>query len=112
MPVRGRNGGNAGKGSKWIGKVRRRRIYARDGHRCVWCGCLPELLTLDHVVSRSAGGTNVDQNLVTACMKCNRARGNKSAVDFVSERATSRPEIDVLRSLLHSMTAPLPELQQ
>jgi 5-methylcytosine-specific restriction endonuclease McrA len=109
MPVRGKTAGNAGKGSKWIGKVRRRRIYARDGHRCVWCGRLAEKLTLDHVVPRSHGGTKENQNLVTACMPCNRLRGNASVIEFAAK--LGRPEIAVLRGLLVAMTAPLPELQ-
>ena len=83
MPVRGRTAGNAGKGSKWIGKVRRRRIYARDGHRCVYCGKLAERLTLDHIVPRSMGGTNVTENLITACMECNRNRGNTPVCEFI-----------------------------
>jgi 5-methylcytosine-specific restriction endonuclease McrA len=106
MPVRGKTAGNAGKGSKWIGKVRRRRIYARDGHRCVYCGRLAERLTLDHLVSRSHGGTNVTENLVTACMDCNRRRGNLPVCEFICGRESVALEI------LAAITAPLPELQQ
>lgn len=105
MPVRGKTAGNAGKGSKWIGKVRRRRIYARDGHRCVYCGKLAERLTLDHLISRSAGGTHATENLLTACMDCNRRRGNTPIAEYVA----TRPELAV--AILSAITAPLPELQ-
>lgn len=101
MPVRGKTAGNAGKGSKWIGKVRRRRIYARDGHRCVYCEALAERLTLDHLIPRSAGGSNVTENLLTACMNCNRNRGNQPVTEFAPSAA--------LR-VLAAITAPLPKV--
>lgn len=103
--ARGKNAGNKGQGSKWITKVRRRRIYARDGHRCVYCGELAEKLTLDHVKPRSAGGTNVSENLVTACMVCNRARGHTPVTEFLA----ARPQMAFL--VLHAMTSPLPEVK-
>jgi hypothetical protein len=105
MPVRGKTAGNAGKGSKWIGKVRRRRIYARDGHRCVYCIELAERLTLDHLVPRSAGGTHSNENLLTACMGCNRKRGNTPVAAFVA----SIPGC-ALR-VLAAITSPLPEIR-
>lgn len=100
MP-RGRNAGNKGQGSKWITKVRRRRIYARDQHRCIYCNELAERLTLDHVIPRSAGGSNVSENLLTACMDCNRDRGNQPVTQFAPNAA--------LR-ILTAMTSPLPEV--
>ena len=61
-------------GSKWIRPNTRRRIYERDGNACVHCG-RTEDLTLDHIRSRSRGGTNKPTNLVTACRICNTMRG-------------------------------------
>jgi len=61
-------------GSKWIWPATRKRIYARDGHACVHCG-EREDLTLDHITPRSRGGSNKPTNLVTACRRCNTARG-------------------------------------
>lgn len=55
-------------------KRKRQRIYARDGHRCVTCGATKHL-TLDHVIPRSLGGTNSDDNLQTMCRPCNQAKG-------------------------------------
>jgi len=50
-------------GSKWIWPNTRRRIYKRDGWRCVWCqrdvrSVRKAQRTLDHVLPRSLGGTN------------------------------------------------------
>ncbi len=59
---------------------RLRHAMARDGARCVWCGC--ELsdrfgrATLEHVVPKVKGGPAWPENEVAACGRCNRARGH------------------------------------
>lgn len=80
---RGKQGGNAGRGSRWIGKALRRRIYERDGHTCVWCGAR-EPLSLDHVIPRHHGGTHASSNLVTSCGPCNAKRGRRSAYEWIT----------------------------
>jgi hypothetical protein len=60
-------------GSKWIVPSRRAAIYARDGHRCLYCGS-SEVLTLDHV----NGHSNRSENLATCCLSCNSAKRNIS----------------------------------
>ncbi len=57
-------------------KISRRALFARDGHRCVYCGSANKL-TLDHVVPRSRGGTSVWENVVTSCAPCNLRKGNR-----------------------------------
>ena len=56
-------------------KISRRALFARDGHRCVYCGWAGRL-TLDHVVPRSRGGDSVWENVVTSCAPCNLRKGN------------------------------------
>ena len=92
--MRSPTAGNRGQGSKWLRASTRRRIYKRDGHRCVWCQAkvtpkgLPEdfamgvAATVDHVVPRSRGGTNAASNLITCCSACNARRGDKSVPAF------------------------------
>lgn len=53
----------------------REGIKARDGYKCVYCGCT-ENLTIDHVRPRSQGGTDTADNCVTACRPCNQAKGS------------------------------------
>ena len=75
----------AGQGSKWIAKSTRLAIYLRDGMSCVYCGHAVEegeRLTLDHIRPASKGGQNSPTNLVTACLHCNSARGNRSLAAF------------------------------
>lgn len=52
----------------------RRAVFARDQHRCRYCG-KPGALTLDHVWPVSKGGTHDQQNLVACCLPCNLRKG-------------------------------------
>jgi 5-methylcytosine-specific restriction endonuclease McrA len=51
-------------------------ILSRDRFRCVYCGRTSQaaLLEVDHVVPKSAGGTNRPDNLVTSCERCNSGK--------------------------------------
>jgi hypothetical protein len=72
-------------GSNWIRKEKRLAIYMRDGLACAWCGAGVEdgaQLTLDHLRPSSKDGTNEATNLVTACERCNKARGNRGVREF------------------------------
>jgi 5-methylcytosine-specific restriction endonuclease McrA len=60
------------------GRISRRAVFARDRHRCQYCGS-ERHLTVDHVVPRSKGGTDTWDNLVTSCAPCNRKKGDRPA---------------------------------
>jgi len=49
--------------------LNRRAVFARDGHRCQYCGAAAE--NIDHVVPRSKGGAHAWDNVVAACRPCN-----------------------------------------
>lgn len=51
-----------------------RRVWDRDGWRCVDCGT-NENLTVDHKIPVSKGGTNDFDNLQTMCLPCNIRKG-------------------------------------
>ena len=38
-------------------------------------------LTIDHIVPKSKGGDDTWENLVTACVKCNNKKGDRSPED-------------------------------
>lgn len=49
--------------------LNRRAIFARDGHKCQYCGAQAE--NIDHIVPRSKGGQHSWDNVVAACRRCN-----------------------------------------
>ncbi len=61
-----------------------RSLLGRDGGRlCVWCGgSLTGRLTVEHIISRSAGGSHELENLCLACRPCNKQRGDTDAIDW------------------------------
>lgn len=60
----------------------RKIVFARDGHRCVYCGTGERL---------TRGGRPIESNLVTACHSCNSSKGARNSSDFV-EMAGWAPE--------------------
>lgn len=59
-------------------RTKRFRILHRDNFTCRYCGSRPgsDLLEVDHLVPRSRGGSDDDENLVTACKTCNGRKSN------------------------------------
>ena len=49
--------------------LNRRAVFARDGHRCQYCGAAAE--NIDHVIPRSRGGRHAWDNVVASCRPCN-----------------------------------------
>lgn len=66
-------------------------IHERDGWICHLCGENvkdhnhdlkdPKFPSLDHIVPVSKGGNDMPENLKTACISCNKSRGNKNIND-------------------------------
>jgi 5-methylcytosine-specific restriction endonuclease McrA len=59
--------------------LNRRAVFARDGHRCQYCGASAE--NIDHVVPRSKGGTHSWDNVVAACRPCNTRKRDRMLED-------------------------------
>ena len=58
----------------------RANIYARDRHRCQYCGHGAPMseLTFDHVIPVAQGGRKDWENIVTCCINCNRRKGGRT----------------------------------
>lgn len=52
------------------------KVFRRDGFTCQYCGRVATdmELSIDHIIPVSKNGTNDDNNLITACMVCNRGK--------------------------------------
>ena len=59
-----------------VRRITRRALFARDGHRCQYCGDTSRL-TVDHVIPRSRGGSSGWDNMITACAPCNLRKGDR-----------------------------------
>ena len=55
--------------------LNRRAVFARDGHRCQYCGRAAE--NIDHVIPKSKGGAHTWDNVVAACRPCNTAKRDR-----------------------------------
>lgn len=61
-------------------KSTRWKILQRDGFRCHYCGRTAKAhqLEVDHITPRAHGGTDTEDNLVTACIPCNRGKRDQT----------------------------------
>jgi 5-methylcytosine-specific restriction endonuclease McrA len=59
--------------------LNRRAVFARDGHRCQYCGATAE--NIDHVVPRSKGGAHTWENVVASCRPCNMRKEDHLLAD-------------------------------
>lgn len=89
----------------------RANIYARDAHTCQYCGTKHkgDDLTFDHVVPVSQGGTKGWENIVTACVSCNAAKGGRTPQEagMTLRKWPSRPvAVPLLRLKIGIKTAP------
>lgn len=94
-------------GSKWIRPEKRYAIYLRDGLACAYCGAGPDdsLLSLDHVVPHSRGGSNEATNLVTCCSRCNSSRGQRSVPNFARAVAVYLNQHDTAQLIVNHVRA-------
>ena len=63
----------------------RKNLFIRDNYSCQYCGIKQDInnLTYDHVIPKSLwkerpGSPTNWTNIVTACVECNRKKGNKT----------------------------------
>lgn len=58
-------------------------VFRRDKYACRYCGNDQVPLTVDHLVLWEDGGPAIEDNLVAACRKCNKRRGNTQYGDWL-----------------------------
>ena len=60
-------------------------VFRRDAYTCRYCGNAKIPLTVDHLVRWEEGGPSIVANLLSACRKCNKVRGDMSYADWLKD---------------------------
>lgn len=63
------------KSQRMIDATMQWNVFHRDGYVCRYCG-ERRPLTVDHVILWENGGATVEDNLISACRRCNKLRGS------------------------------------
>jgi len=74
-------------------KLTRFEVFKRDRYTCQYCGRETRQLTLDHVIPRYRGGQHTWENVVSACVRCNRRKAGRTPLEAGMRliRQPSRP---------------------
>ena len=74
-------------------ELTRKNILRRDNNQCAYCHTTKPPLTIDHVIPKSRSGADTWENLVTACVRCNNRKGNRTPdeADMSLSRKPFRP---------------------
>ena len=61
-------------------KFSRRNLFERDKNTCQYCGkrLKRKNLTIDHVLPKSRGGKSTWDNVILACISCNKRKDNRT----------------------------------
>lgn len=59
-------------------KLTKFEVFNRDHSTCQYCGRETRELTLDHVIPRRRGGKHIWENVVSACIPCNRHKAGRT----------------------------------
>ncbi len=59
------------------------KVFERDDFRCRYCHRRGPM-TVDHLVRWEEGGPSIEANLLSACRKCNRTRGDMPYADWLN----------------------------
>ena len=62
-------------------KMTRYEICTRHRYPCQYCGDQGRHLTLDHVIPRFRGGQHTWENVVSACVACNRRKAGRTPAE-------------------------------
>ena len=85
--------------------ISRRSIFARDSHRCQYCGNRAD--SIDHVIPKSKGGKHIWENVVAACKTCNSRKKDHLLRD-ISLELICKPKVPGMftRLLLNGSETP------
>jgi 5-methylcytosine-specific restriction endonuclease McrA len=64
-----------------VRRLTRLEIFKRDNYTCQYCGRESRHLTLDHVIPRYRNGQHTWENVVSACVPCNRRKAGRTPLE-------------------------------
>lgn len=78
-----------------VRRLTRAEIFKRDHYACQYCGKETRHLTLDHVMPRYRNGQHTWENIVSACVPCNRRKAGRTPLEagMRLSRQPSQPRI-------------------
>lgn len=83
-----------------IPTVTRAEILERDSHVCRLCGAWSEVIHVHHIIYRSGGGKNTDDNLISLDWRCHEiAHSNKRLWQPVLRQVAITPGVNGLQLL-------------
>ncbi|HKS42154.1 MAG TPA: HNH endonuclease [Blastocatellia bacterium] len=75
-------------------RTKRDMIIERDKGECYLCDAIlaANLIVLDHIIPRSRGGTNADNNLAVCCAPCDQRKADNllSELEWVSSKVKEK----------------------
>lgn len=80
----------------------RERSVAKWGPRCWWCQ-VPTAATIEHLTTRSTGGSHWSDNLRLACPWCNFTRSDESVESWQAREGWKMPVRDNLPSSIREL---------
>ena len=60
------------------------KVFRRDKYTCRYCGDDDVPMTVDHLILWEDGGPTIEENLVAACRKCNKTRGDMAYSNWLN----------------------------
>lgn len=90
-----------------MSNTRRFKILERDGFKCAYCGKVASEteLEVDHIIPRAKGGTDIIENLITACFECNRGKRDRLLKNSSSKNTLN--EIEAMANDAHMQSEKL-----
>lgn len=61
-------------------------VFRRDNYTCQYCAKNDIPLTVDHIILWEKMGASVEENLISACKKCNKTRGNLEFPEWLQSK--------------------------
>ena len=62
-------------------KLSKKEIFLRDRYTCQYCGLKTHELTIDHMIPRRQEGHHTWENVVSACIPCNRRKAGHTPAE-------------------------------